>query len=210
MLEFRNIKKEYNHQMILDIPSLSLDKGSYWVKGANGAGKTTLLRIAAGLIDFKGDVICSGKSLKQRPVDYRNEIGWAEAEPLYPDFLTARELISFYGEIRKAGNQFSDDLISGFHIGQYLETPVGEYSSGMVKKLSLILAFIGTPSLIILDEPLTTLDAKSAIYLGEWIKKISATNTCTFLFSSHQDVETYSLEYDCRIEIANSTAQVIV
>ena len=93
MLELKNIKKSYNSKLVLQKDALQLDKGIYWVKGANGSGKTTLLKIIAGLLPFEGDILVDQTSQKNNPVDYRQKISWAEAEPLYPSFLTGNDLM---------------------------------------------------------------------------------------------------------------------
>ena len=81
MLLLDHISKSYDH-LLFDIPSLQIDDGIAWIKGANGSGKTTLLKITAGLVPFAGDAILQKISLKNNPVLYRKHIGWAEAEPL--------------------------------------------------------------------------------------------------------------------------------
>ena len=108
----------------------------------------------AGLIPFKGDILLDGINLRQNPLSYRRLVNFAEAEPLYPDFLTGIELVKFYQDIRKAASVQTDLLVNLFNMHRFLSMPIGSYSSGMIKKLSLLLAFIGKPSLILLDEPL--------------------------------------------------------
>jgi ABC-2 type transport system ATP-binding protein len=71
--------------------------------------------------------------------------------------------------------------------------PVGTYSSGMIKKLSLLLTFIGKPSLILLDEPLATLDEGSIHILPELISAYNKEFKTCFIFSSHQPFKSYSL-----------------
>ena len=88
MLELKDIKKLYNYKLVLEIPSLKLENRIYWVKGENGSGKTTLLKIIAGLLPFEGAVIFNKTGLKNEPLAYRKLISWAEAEPLFPSFLT--------------------------------------------------------------------------------------------------------------------------
>lgn len=87
MLELRNIKKYYDLTLVVEISSLKLKSGIYLLKGANGTGKTTLLKMIAGLLPFEGDVLFNEISLKNKPVIYRQNIGWAETEPLFPSFM---------------------------------------------------------------------------------------------------------------------------
>src|ERR1700690_1694906 len=99
MLQFTGGQKSYGTKKILDIPSMELSLGSYWLQGPNGSGKTTLLRMLAGILPFRGHIRLQGLSLRDHPVAYRRLIGWADAEPLYPDFLTGKDLLTFYRDI---------------------------------------------------------------------------------------------------------------
>ncbi|MDP4250947.1 MAG: ABC transporter ATP-binding protein [Bacteroidota bacterium] len=208
MLEIRSGKKVYNGREILNIPLLQLDKGIYWLQGINGSGKTTLLRMIAGLIPFGGDILLDGTSLQQQPLLYRRKISWAEAEPLYPDFITGREIISFYQHVRKAPALQAEKLIHLFGMKQHFSTPVGSYSSGMIKRLSLLLAFLGNPSLVLLDEPLATLDAEAVLLLPDLIAEYQQDFGTSFIFSSHQSFKTGSMFINKKLLAAGQTIHV--
>src|SRR5437868_10929138 len=96
MLEMQNIKKRYNIKVVLDIPLLKIENGIYWLKGENGSGKTTLLKIIAGLLPFEGDVKFNNVSVKKNPLAYRQKVSWAEAEPLFPLFMSGSDIVSLY------------------------------------------------------------------------------------------------------------------
>jgi len=208
MLQFEQVYKSYDQQAVLEIPSLTLEKNIYWVQGANGSGKTTFLRMLAGLIPFKGNISLNGINLRDQPLPYRRLVSFAEAEPLYPTFITGKELVNFYKDIRKADTTQTDMLIDFFRMHRFLSEPVGSYSSGMIKKLSLLLAFIGRPSLILLDEPLSTLD-EGAVHrmpdlIGAYHKEFG---TC-FIFSSHQPFNSH-VQPVHKIQIMHQTLQLI-
>jgi len=200
MLELSQVQKSYGGEKILDIPSLQFSEGIYWLQGANGSGKTTLLRLLAGLLPFRGDVRVRNFSLHKTPVAYRRSISWADAEPLYPGFLSGEDLVSFYRKIQQPPPGQVDKLIGHFGIKGWLSSRAETWSSGMTKKLSLVLAFIGRPSLILLDEPLITLDQDSTARLIELIIDYQHLYGTSFLFSSHQVIpdvlrrETHVLE----------------
>ncbi len=188
MLSIKKLRKNYGTQHILDVPELTFDSGLYWVKGANGSGKSTLLKIIGGLIPFEGDVRIDDINLRKHPTDYRRLINYVEAEPLYPPYLTGLDLIAFFGATRTANQQQIDRLIEAFHVGSFIKNPVGTYSSGMVKKLSLVLAFIGNPRYILLDEPLVTIDKDSVPILYDLVKTFTVKGV-NFIFTSHQAFE---------------------
>jgi ABC-2 type transport system ATP-binding protein len=204
VLEINQLRQRYGEREILSIPSFGIEKGIYWVQGENGAGKSTLFRTLAGMLPFEGSVKLDGRyDLKNDPVEYRLRLNLGEAEPLYPSFLTPSDLIAFVAEAQKASREQSDKLIEAFGIN-YLSNPFGSCSSGMVKKVSLLLAFLGDPSLIILDEPLITIDREAREVLFELIK-VYHRRGVTFLLSSHQLFEQEGLHISQSFRLKNKT-----
>lgn len=190
MLRFHNLKKTYGDQVIVDIPSLEIKTGLYWLRGTNGSGKSTFLKIIGGLIPFNGEIDMDGINLKKQPTDFRRLVSYAEAEPLFPDYISGLDLIHFYNSVRKADKKASEALIEQLGIGSYYQKNIGTYSSGMFKKLSLALAFIGNNKFILLDEPLVTLDQASVEVLYSLIQQFRSQGT-SFIITSHQAVEHY-------------------
>jgi ABC-2 type transport system ATP-binding protein len=209
MLELYQVQKSYGGQKILDIPDLQLSAGIYWLQGANGSGKTTLLRLLAGLLPFKGDVRVNNHSLRQTPVAYRRTISWADAEPLYPGFLSGDDLISFYRKVQQPPPGQVDELIGHFGIKSWLSSRAETWSSGMTKKLSLVLAFIGQPSLILLDEPLITLDQDSTECLIELIADYQCLYNTSYFFSSHQAIPDVLRQKTQFLELKEHSIQMV-
>ncbi len=201
MLQFRKVEKYYGAHLALTVPDLDLQKGMYWIQGENGSGKTTFLKMLAGLHPFKGEIFlgpgdlglvsevgASAKSLsilKDRN-EFLKKMNYAEAEPLYPPFLTAKDLVELYGATKKADIDAAKQQLEELHILDAYQQPVGTYSSGMVKKLSLVLAFMGNPDWILLDEPLITIDVAAVELVCKWINDWHARKGISFLISSHQ------------------------
>ncbi|MGG7661513.1 ABC transporter ATP-binding protein [Dyadobacter sp. BHUBP1] len=204
VLEISQLTQRYGEREILSIPAFAIEKGIYWIQGENGAGKSTLFRTLAGMLPFEGNIRLDNKyDLKKHPVEYRLRLNLGEAEPLYPSFLTPADLIAFVAEAQRASRGQSDKLIKAFGIN-YLQNPFGSCSSGMVKKVSLLLAFLGDPSLIILDEPLITIDREAREVLFELIKEYHH-NGVTFLLSSHQLFEQEGLHVSRSFRLKNKT-----
>jgi ABC-2 type transport system ATP-binding protein len=208
MLQFENVYKTYDQQPVLEISNLKMERSIYWLQGINGSGKTTFLSLLAGLIPFKGDIQLDGINLRKNPLSYRRLVNFAEAEPLYPDFVTGIELLRFYKNVRKAASIQTDHLVNLFKMHRFLSRPIGTYSSGMIKKLSLLLAFIGKPSLILLDEPLATLDESSILILPELINAYHKEFKTCFIFSSHQVFKSHSFPIN-KILIADQSLHFI-
>ncbi|WP_342647550.1 ABC transporter ATP-binding protein [Mucilaginibacter sp. CSA2-8R] len=186
MLRFVNFQKSYGQYPALDIPAFDIKLGIYWIKGVNGSGKSTLLKSIAGMLAFQGDILLHDISIKKQPVAYRKLVNFAGAEPLFPEFLTGRELINLFASAKGAPARQEDSYLNSMDMRSYINKPVGTYSSGMLKKLSLVLAFLGKPKLILLDEPLITIDAAALAVLYQWIAEQHQQYQTSFLLSSHQ------------------------
>jgi ABC-2 type transport system ATP-binding protein len=190
MLQFIKFKKLYGGFPALKIEELTISPGIYWIKGVNGSGKSTLLKSIAGILSFEGDIKLDGDiSIKKQPVAYRKLINFAEAEPLFPEFLTGREMIALFAKAKDAQAGQEQHYLETMQMQAYVNQPVGTYSSGMLKKLSLVLAFLGKPMLILLDEPLITIDTASLKILNGWIAERYNQEGTSFLLSSHQALE---------------------
>lgn len=200
MLQFKDFSKSYNDNLIISIPELKLDPGTYWIRGENGSGKSTLFKSLAGLLPYEGSIVLSDNiDLRQQPLEFRRRVNFSEAEPLFPGFLTAKDLITFVGSARGADVAQRKEISSKFHIDAFIDKRCETYSSGMLKKLSLALAFLGKPQVLILDEPLITLDEESR---GILIQLIRDLKDVIVLLSSHQ---TPDLEIKNRFSIVNKT-----
>lgn len=208
MLSIRNYIKSYSGHLVLSIDELTMDRGLYWIKGENGSGKTSLFRSLAGIIPCQGDVSVKGISLKSKPVEYRKQVNYSEAEPQYPAFLTALDLIRYVGTARKSSLDQQKELANRLGTVEFLAKECSTFSSGMLKKLSLTLAFLGNPSVIILDEPFTTLDETSRYKLTELILEKLELNIL-FLISSHQPLPNYSLPVKHTFTLVNQRMQGI-
>lgn len=171
-----------------------IDPGIYWVKGVNGSGKSTLLKTIAGILYFDGDILLNKNiSLKNNPTSYRKLVNFAEAEPIFPSFLTGKEMIKLFASAKNASVGQECYYIESMRMEHYVNEPLSSYSSGMLKKLSLVLAFLGKPEIILLDEPLITLDKESLPILYKWIAEKYTTQNTNFLLSSHQPLTHESL-----------------
>jgi ABC-2 type transport system ATP-binding protein len=185
MLHFTQFEKSYGTEPVIAIPDLTIKEGIYWLQGENGAGKTTLLKTVAGLIPFKGRISIGNTDIKKQRVTYRKLINWADAEPLYPDFLSGIDLIDFYEQTKLSDRSETIKILKAFGADQFIRQKVSTYSSGMTKKLSITLAFIGQPKWILLDEPLITLDTAAVNACLSLIHEYNQRGV-SFLITSHQ------------------------
>lgn len=194
MLQLTHFSKTYHGRAVLRIDSFVFPPGLYWIQGANGAGKSTLLKAIAGVTPFAGDILLAGQfSVKQQAVAYRRRVNFAEAEPVFPPFLTGLELIRLFRAAKGGPARQEEFYLESLRMTAYVHEPVGTYSSGMLKKLSLVLDFLGRPACVLLDEPLTTLDTDAVPVLCSWMADQYAGQGTSFLLSSHQPVAAAAL-----------------
>jgi ABC-2 type transport system ATP-binding protein len=190
MLRFNKFEKSYGSHPVLGIEELTISTGIYWLKGINGSGKSTLLKSIGGFLFFNGEITVDHTSLKKQGVSYRQKVNFADAEPVYPEFLTGWEMIEMFKQAKGGPIDQEKDFVERMNMQGYLTNPLGTYSSGMLKKLSIVLAFLGNPKLILLDEPLITIDTESLKVIYEWIVTKHREENVTFILSSHQPLDT--------------------
>jgi ABC-2 type transport system ATP-binding protein len=187
MLKIKNFSKSYNKHTIVAVENLEIPEGIHWFKGINGSGKSTFFRSVAGIIPFEGEISWNNLDIRKDAVAYRMQVNMSEADPLYPDYLSGFDLLSFIAEAKKADISQLKLLAETLGVDEYWKSAIGTYSSGMIKKISLLSAFLGKPTLIMLDEPLITIDDRSVQAVYELVKEYAEKQGVSFLLSSHQD-----------------------
>ncbi|MBK6267285.1 ABC transporter ATP-binding protein [Marivirga sp. S37H4] len=202
MLQINNFIKRYSTGFRLEINSLHLKEGIHLIKGENGAGKSTLFKAIAGIHAFEGEIVLDNISIKQHPVAYRKHVNYSEAEPQFPDFLSLDDLILFVARAKQSPDDQVQSLKEEFGVNNYSKNRISSYSSGMLKKASLLLAFLGSPKLIILDEPFTTIDTETQANLISLIKK-ELLKGVSFLISSHHLPEIPFFDYESTLQLKN-------
>jgi ABC-2 type transport system ATP-binding protein len=195
MLILKNFRKIYNGNLILKAESQQIPEGLIWIKGMNGSGKSTLLKSIAGIIPFDGDILLNGISLKKDPILIRRKITYAEAEPFYPEMLTAREIIEFAASVRGESNENTRELIHYFGVDTFYKQACGGYSTGMLKKVALIMAFLGDPDLILLDEPFAFIDDETEKKLTGLVRRFKDLSK-TLLITSHHELPMEDVSFD--------------
>ena len=196
MITFNNLKKSYSRNVVLEINSLDIPKGqAFGLVGNNGAGKTTLFSLLLDLIKpTKGKVLNNNIDVKESE-DWKSFTSAFLDESFLISYLLPEEYFYFIGDLRGVSkrevdsflNQF-EDLFNGEILGG--KKYIRDLSKGNQKKVGIIAALIGSPKIIILDEPFANLDPTTQIRLKKIIKKLAQEKETTILVSSHdlQDV----------------------
>ncbi|XP_064471064.1 phospholipid-transporting ATPase ABCA3-like isoform X2 [Ornithodoros turicata] len=144
--------------------SLGIKRGEcFGLLGINGAGKTTTFKMLTGTITMSsGDAFVDGYSVTKDTLQVRQRIGYCPQQDALPDFLTAREVLTLYASIRGIPRHLMTPLSSVlsrlFYFSMHLDTKIKDLSGGNKRKVSTAVAFMGSPLLVILDEPSTGMD----------------------------------------------------
>ncbi|WP_269585068.1 ABC transporter ATP-binding protein [Roseibium sp. Sym1] len=188
-LEIRNLHKRFGEPAVNDL-SLRVEAGEFYaLLGPNGAGKTTTLRMVAGLLEADaGSVKICGIDAFKDPIAAKKILAWVPDEPMVYDKLTPLEYLEFVAGLWSMETDFAqakaDSLLEAFGLGPHAGERCGGFSKGMRQKVALAGALIHEPRLIILDEPLTGLDAGSARQVKQVLTDLVARGV-TVIMTTH-------------------------
>lgn len=169
MIRVRGLVKSFGRHSVLRGLDLDVGKGeSLALVGPNGAGKTTLLRVLAGLSKpTAGRVHVAGTDLAEGATAVRRQIGFLSHEPLLYGDLSAEENLSFYGRMYAVANlrERISFMLRQVDLERSRHALVRTFSRGMKQRLSIARALLHDPPVLLLDEPYTGLDRRSAAML---------------------------------------------
>ena len=166
-LEISGLEKSFDRPAVSGL-DLRVKGGEFYaLLGPNGAGKTTTLRMVSGLLmPDAGSISVFGIDVKRQPVEAKKITAWVSDEPMIYEKLTPYEYLEFVAglwEINAAdAERRAGELLEWLELAPHAHERCGGFSKGMRQKVALAGALVHDPRLIILDEPLTGLDAGSA------------------------------------------------
>src|SRR5215472_9009280 len=188
-LEIRGLAKNFG-QPAVDGLDLRVRTGEFYtLLGPNGAGKTTTLRMLAGLLPpDRGSISVFGRDALADPVGAKQVMAWLSDEPMIYDKLTPFEYLEFvaglWGVDAATAEARARELVDWLGLAEHAHERCEGFSKGMRQKVALAGALVHDPRLIILDEPLTGLDAVSARHvkglLGDRVRA-----GCTVIMTTH-------------------------
>lgn len=196
MIQVSQLSKKYNTTTVLNITNLDIPQGeSFGLVGNNGAGKTTFFSLLLDLIEpTTGKILNNG-------IEVSTSEEWKPFTSAFIDesfligYLTAEEYFYFIGDLRGQNKADVDALLSQyeeFFNGEILKSKkyLRDLSKGNMKKVGIIATLIGSPKVVILDEPFANLDPTTVSRLKKIIKELAADPEITVLVSSHDLVHT--------------------
>lgn len=199
IISIKNLRKFFGDKIVLKNVNLEVDKGELiGYIGPNGAGKSTTIKIILGLIeDYEGEIKILGQDIRNDSIEYKRKIGYVpETGDIYEN-LTAREYLTFIGELYGMEYEKVDKkakrLMDLFGIKDIYDSRIESYSKGMKQKTLIISALINDPDILFLDEPLGGIDANSIMVFKEVLNELIKDGK-TIFYSSHimEVVETLS------------------
>ena len=190
MISVSELKKNFGDVKAVNGISFEVKKGEvFGLLGPNGAGKTTTIKLLLGLLEpNQGDINIMGLNPETEEVQIKSRVGYVSEEPLIFKSLTPKDLFNFIASIRSLdGDEASkraQEYLESLGALEYYEQLVATLSHGNKQKIQIISAILHDPDLLIMDEPLAGLDAKSVKVVKE-ILDIHVENGGSVLFSTH-------------------------
>ncbi|WP_396191163.1 ABC transporter ATP-binding protein [Flavobacterium sp.] len=213
MIQVNNLSKTYSNGVkVLNITNLEIPKGqSFGLVGNNGAGKTTFFSLLLDLIQPSTGFI------KNNSIQVNTSEAWKPFTAAFIDesfligYLTAEEYFYFIGDLRGQNKADVDALLAKheeFFNGEILKSKkyLRDLSKGNMKKVGIIAALIGSPEVVILDEPFANLDPTTVNRLKKIIKELSENPEVTVLVSSHDLVHTVEV---CNRIVALNKGEIV-
>lgn len=194
IIRISNLRKSYGSKEILKGINLDIYPGQViGYIGPNGAGKSTTVKILTGLInDFEGEVFINDIDIKEDPLTVKSQIGYVPENAELYDVLTPMEYLDFVGKLYGMEDtliqQRAQQLLKAFGLEENLNNRMDTFSKGMRQKVLLISGIIHNPQIIILDEPLSGLDANAVIIVKELISLLAKEGKTIFYCSHMMDV----------------------
>ncbi len=191
VIESWDICKQYGKTQALAGLNLRVMPGEiYGLLGPNGAGKSTMIKIINGLTEpSSGRVRVLGFDPEVSPVEVKSRIGYVPETTMLYESLSPRDFFEFVASVRRLDKKSADvrvtRLVTAFGLEDYYDSPIATLSMGTKQKVTIIASLIHEPPLLVLDEPLNGLDAKSSRIFKDLISLQAQRRGCGVLFSTH-------------------------
>lgn len=190
LIEASALSKHFGSVQALSGLNLRVTPGEiYGLLGPNGAGKTTTIKIITGLMEpTSGWVKVAGFDPVTNPIEVKSRIGYVAESPILYESLSPRDFLEFVSSMRRTdqgtANRMVKQLAEAFDMAEYFDSPIATLSMGMKQKVALIASLVHQPLVLLLDEPLNGLDARSSRIVKDLVA-LHVKRGGAALFSTH-------------------------
>lgn len=197
-LEIKGLSKKYDKKIVVNTVDISLKEGKILcVLGPSGCGKSTILKMVGGFVKpDSGSIILDGKDITRLEAQDRQTATVFQSYGLFPN-MTVLENVSYGLKFRykdkKKIKEAALDMIERVGLKSYEKKPVTNLSGGEQQRVALARSLVIKPKLLLLDEPLSNLDAKLRVQMQEEIKSLQREFKITTIFVTHDQSEAFSL-----------------
>lgn len=200
IVEVTNLTKKYKNFTAVDTVNLSVEEGEiFGMLGSNGAGKTTTIECITGLKAFDtGTITVMGKNVKT-DLDFLNKvIGVQLQETVYQDNIRVREICELFTSFYDTPTDYKA-LLAKFDLTGKEKSFISKLSGGQRQKLSIILALIGNPKIVFLDELTTGLDPEARRDMWQYVKDLKKDGITVFMTTHYMEEAAYLCDRICLI-----------
>jgi ABC-2 type transport system ATP-binding protein len=189
-VKLENVSKSFGNVQAVKNLDLQIDAGTvFGFLGPNGSGKSTTMKMIMGLLEAdSGKLTVYGTDVSSNPWEIKKIVGYVPESPRLYEFLTGLEYLDFiadvYGLTAETKKTRIEEYLDAFELENRENEMISGYSHGMKQKIAIIAALLHKPKLLILDEPLSGLDPKSAKIVKDLIHKL-ASESVTTIMSTH-------------------------
>lgn len=184
IISLRGINKSYGKHEVLQDVNMDIQRGDiYGLIGRNGAGKTTLFKVILGLSEYTSGTMSIEGNVTDLSVG-RRKIGFLIGSNFFP-YLNGRENINYYRRLKRVRDKGEIDRVLEITGLSNAKGPYKNYSLGMKQRLGIANAILGSPEILILDEPTNGLDPQGIADVRTLIQRLNEEFGMTVIISSH-------------------------
>lgn len=187
MLKLENVGMSFGKKQILKDITVSFENKTYALLGPNGSGKTTLIRSIAGLYPFSGKIEKNGLSASENRNEFLADFGYLPQSFGCVPYFTVREALELFCVMKNIPkSDFADEIsrcLEKVGLSGEVEKKISKLSGGMLRRVGIAQALLGSPSVLLLDEPTAGLDPEERIRFSKIVA--DADGACTTVISTH-------------------------
>ena len=198
LVEFRSVVKRFDDFVAVEDVNFTIDAGEFVaIMGPSGCGKTTTLRMLAGLeAPSEGNILMDGRVMNDVPAHERDTPLVWQSLALFP-FLTARENVEFGLQMRGFGaaecRRRALEWLDRMEISEFAERDIASLSGGQKQRVALARSLVIEPRILLLDEPLSALDANLVIRMQSVLTRLQRELGITFVYVTHSQSEAFAM-----------------